>query len=404
MSVSAVKLFHEDAYRTEFQARVLRCQPAGGAWDVVLDQTCFYPAAGGQPSDTGTLGGRRVVDVAEEEQTGEVLHRVDGPLAGHVDGLIDWGRRLDHMEQHTGQHLLSGACEQLLDAHTVSWHLGAASATVDLSIESLSPEQAERVELECNRVIRASLPVLTHLVDAEGLRQFPLRKVPEVTENIRVVEIAGYDWSACAGTHVRQTGELGLLKIKAWERYKRLTRVEFLVGSRALADYLSLDRLTRELCRSLTLGVADLPGYVNRTQEEIASLRKQVKLLQEKAVEAEAADLLASASRRVAGARVVRMLFGGRPLEEVKLLAAKVAAHPGSIAVFGTRGAIPQIVLHRSVDLRIDLGGVIRQVLPLIDGKGGGSPVQAQGGGARPEALEHALDQAILKIAEALHH
>jgi alanyl-tRNA synthetase len=175
------------------------------------------------------------------------------------------------------------------------------------------------------------------------------------------------------------------------------------VGSRALRDYMHLDRITRDLCRSLSLGLVDLPRHVERAQEDISGLRKQVRTLQERTVEIEAAELLLGA-RRVAGARVVRILFGGRSLEEVKLLAAKVAANPHAIAVFGTKGAIPQIVLHRSVDLRIDLGGIIRQVLPLIDGKGGGSPVQAQGGGSRPDALEHALDQAVLKIADALNH
>ncbi|MGE5672395.1 MAG: DHHA1 domain-containing protein, partial [Mycobacterium leprae] len=273
--------------------------------------------------------------------------------------------------------------------------------TVDLEIESLSASQVEAIELECNRVIRACLPVTTHLVDSEGLAALPLRKPPKVTENIRVVEIAGYDWSPCGGTHVRNVGELGLLKVKGWEKNKKNSRVEFLAGARAMTDYLSLDRITRDLCRSLSIAVADLPKYVQRSQEESSGLRKQLRVLQEQLLEIEAAKL-ASDGHRVGPATVVRLVFGSRTLDEVKLLAAKVAAHPGTVAVFGTRGAIPQIVLYRSVDLRLDMGGIIRQVLPLIDGKGGGSPVQAQGGGSRPEALEHALDQVVLHVANAL--
>lgn len=400
MRVSTIKLFHADPYRASFTARVLSCVPAGDFWDVILDQTCFYATSGGQPNDIGLLGGRRVLDVMEDEE-GTITHRVIAPLEGEVTGEIGWERRLDHMEQHTGQHLLSGAFEQLFDAETASWHLGSESCTVDLMIDSLSAEQVEQIEHECNRVIRAALLVFTHVVDDEGVKALPLRKPPAVTGEIRVVEIQGYDWSACAGTHVRSTGELGLLKIKSWEKNKKFTRVEFLVGQRALRDFLALDRITRDLCRSLSIGVADLPRHVERAQEEISGLRKQVKLLQEKFLEIEAAELVAN-SRRVAGAKVVRQVFGGRSLEEIKLLAAKVAAHPGSVAVFGTKGAIPQIVLSRSVDLRLDVGKVIREVLPLIDGKGGGSPVSAQGGGSKPEALEHALDVAVLRLQEAL--
>lgn len=400
--MSTLKLFQQDAYRTGFTARVLSCVPAGDQFDVILDQTAFYATAGGQPNDLGTLGGRRVLDVREDEASETIIHTVDGPLSGEVSGEVDWQRRLDHMEQHTGQHLLSGAFEQLYDAETMSWHLGAESCTVDLGIEALTPEQIERIEQECNRVIRSCLPVLTHVVDRDGVRAFPMRKPPTVEKDIRVVEIQGYDWSGCAGTHVRNTGELGLIKIKSWEKNKKFTRVEFLVGRRALQDYMVLDRMTRELGRSLSIHVLDLPRFVERTQEEASGLRRQIKVLQEKILESEAAELVAGA-RKVAGVNVVRMLVGGRSLDEVKLLAAKVATHPGTVAVFGTKGAIPQIVLYRSVDLRLDMGAMIRQVLPLIDGKGGGSPVQAQGGGSRPEALEHALDQVVLKIAETLH-
>ncbi len=396
------KLFHDDSYRTEFAATVLSCLSAGDAYDVILDQTGFYAEAGGQPSDSGTLGGRRILNVREEND-GTIIHTVDGPLEGSVSGQIDWDRRLDHMEQHTAQHLLSGTFEQFFDAETISWHLGSDGTTVDLTIENLSPEQAEQIELECNRVIRMGLPVITHITDDAGVSNFPLRKPPTVTGEIRVVELQGYDWSACAGTHVRTTGELGLLKIKSWERYKKTTRVTFLAGRRALGDYLALDRLTRDLCRGLSIGVADLPKYVERSQEEISTLRKRMRTLQEQILEHEALELLAGA-RKVGGVRLVRAVFVGRPLDELKLLAAKVASHSGSVAVFGTKGAMPQIVLNRSVDLRLDVGQVIKQVLPLIDGKGGGSPLQAQGAGSRPDQLEHALDTAIHRLVELLPH
>ncbi|WP_374713035.1 alanyl-tRNA editing protein [Symbiobacterium terraclitae] len=394
------RLFHEDAYRTEFEARVLSCTATPDAWEVVLDQTCFYAESGGQPSDTGTLGGLPVRGVRLRDD-GAIVHLVDAPLEGTVTGHVDWARRLDAMEQHTGQHLLSAVFVHLFGADTVAWHLGAEATTIDVEMESLTAEQAEEAELTCNRLIRAGLAVRTHLTDADHVHQFPLRKPPAVEGAIRVVEIEGFDWAACGGTHVRSTGELGLLKITAWERYKRLTRVTFLAGQRALRDYLALDRMTRDLARRLTIGVDDLPAWADRTQEELNSLRKRVRMQQEQLLAIEAKELIAGA-RRVGPARVVRQSFGGRPFEELRLLAGMVAAEPGCVAVFGTRGAVPQLILHRAVDLRLDVGKIIREVLPLINGKGGGSPVQAQGGGSRPEQLEAALDAAVEQIARAL--
>jgi len=394
------RLFHEDAYRTEFEAKVLSCTAAGEAWEVVLDQTCFYAESGGQPSDTGILGGQPVRGVHLRED-GAIVHVVDRPLEGTVTGQVDWARRLDAMEQHTGQHLLSAVFVHLFGADTVAWHLGAEATTIDVDMESLTAEQAEEAEITCNRLIRSGLQVRTHVTDSVHIGQFPLRKPPAVEGEIRVVEIDGYDFVACGGTHVRSTSELGLLKIKGWERYKRLTRITFLAGQRALNDYLALDRMTRELARRLTIGVDDLPGWVDRTQEELNSLRKRVRTQQEQLLSLEAKELIAGA-RRVGSARIVRQSFGGRPFEELRLLAGMVAAEPGCIAVFGTRGAVPQVIMHRAVDLRLDVGKIIREVLPLINGKGGGSPVQAQGGGSRPERLEAALDAAVELIAQAL--
>lgn len=400
MAVATIRLFHSNAYMRSFDATVLTCERSAGGWQVLLDATCFYPEGGGQPCDLGTLAGHRVLDV-QDSGTGMVIHTLEAPAAGRVHGEIDWDRRLDHMEQHTGQHLLSGAFERLMGAETVSWHLGEESCTIDLAVDALEPDQVEAAEAECRRVICSLLPVSATLVEAADLAAIPLRKPPKVTEGIWVVEIAGYNWSACGGTHLRNVGELGLLRIKAVERYKRGIRVIFLAGQRAARDYGAVDRMTRDLSRSLSIGVQDLPLFVARVQEENAALRRQVRVLQERQLEAEAAELLGQ-GRTVRETRLVQMIFGGRPLDEVKLLAAKVAGHSRSVAIFGTRGAIPQIILHRSADVRLDLGAVLRQVLPLIEGRGGGSPIQAQGGGSRPDGLESALETAAVRIAEVL--
>lgn len=392
--VATVKLFQADAYQTRFEAEVVACLPVDGQFDLVLDQTCFYAEAGGQPSDTGTLGGLPVLAVAIDDD-GTIRHRVGAPLSGRVTGEIDWARRLDHMEQHTGQHLLSGAFERLYDAETLSWHLGAERCTVDLGMEEFTAAQAETIEAEVNRVIRSGLPILYHLAETEAeLSAYPLRKPPKVTEQIRIVEIKGYDWSACAGTHVSNIGELGLLKIKSWEKHKKGVRVDFLVGGRALRDYQALDLSTREAARALSIGQMELAGWTGRATEEIGGLRKQVKLMQEKLLELEAADLVSGAHVQN-GVRIVAEIWAGRPADEVRLLAAKVAQQGGAVAVFGTRGAMPNLILYRSTDVRADVGTLLKEALPLIGGKGGGSPVQAQGGGSKPEGLEAAMEQLV---------
>lgn len=394
------KLYHQDPYLRSFSARVLRCDQAGGAWEAVLDRTAFYPTSGGQPHDTGVLGERQVLSVREEDD-GTVVHTLDGPVSGSVEGAIDWARRQDHMEQHTGQHLLSQAFMEALGAETLSFHLGQDASSIDIAAESLTPEQAEQVELLANEIVREDRTVTTHLVDPADVGRFPLRKPPTVETNLRIVEIGRFDWSACGGTHVASTGRLGLIKVKGWERHKKGVRVEWLAGGRAVADYLGLDQTIRSLCRSLSIGVADLPAYVARLQEDGASLRRQVKVLSDQVLEAEVQELLAGA-RVVRGVRIVRRVVTGRTADEAKGLALKVAGHSQSVALFGIRGALPQLIFARSVDLRLDMGGIIKLAIPLIDGRGGGSPVSAQGGGSRQEGLESALDLAASKVVEAL--
>lgn len=402
-ALATVKLYHQDAEILEFSAHVVECRPAGDRWLAVLDQTAFYATAGGQPHDTGSLGGRRVLDVVEDEATGAILHTLDGPVAGLVSGQVDGGRRLDHTEQHTGQHLLSQAFVEVLGAETVSFHLGADAATIDLNTEGLTQEQVDAVEALAFRIIREDRPVRIHwAADAgEAQARFPLRKPPAVHTRVRIVEIDGFDWSACGGTHVASTGRLGLVKVKAWEKYKRGVRVTFLAGGRALRDYQVLDAMTRNVARELTLGVLEIPAAVARHRDEAQRLRRQLKEATDRLLEVEAQELLAAA-RPVAGARIIKFAFSGRQLEEVKALAARVAAQPRAVALFGTRGALPQLVFARSVDLRLDVGAILKQVLPAIEGRGGGSPVAAQGAGTRGDGLGAALDMAAAKVAEAL--
>ncbi len=402
--MATTKLYLKDAYLFDFTARVLECRAAGDHYIAALDRTAFYATAGGQPHDAGSLGGRRVVNVTEDEESGTVLHTVDGPVEDVVvTGQIDQVRRLDHMEQHTGQHLLSQCFFHLLAAETVSFHLGTDITTIDLSIPTLSQDQIDAAEDLAGRLIREDRRVQVHWARdaADAQRRFRLRKPPAVDRQVRIVEINGFDWSACGGTHVARTGRLAMVKVKACEKHKKGVRVHFLAGGRAVRDYQFLDALTRNMAQNLTLGVADLPLAIGRLRDEGQRLRRQLKEASDRLLEAEAQELIAAA-RPVGGARIVKLVFGGRQLDDIKALAAKVTALPKAVALFGTRGALPQLVFARSVDLRLDMGAILKQVLPAIDGRGGGSPTAAQGAGNRGDGVQTALDMAAAKVAEAL--
>lgn len=400
--MATIKLYHNDAALLAFTAQVLSCAQVQGGYAVVLDQTAFYATAGGQPHDTGRLGEALVLSV-EENDGGDIVHLVTAPLAGQVRGYVDPERRRDHTEQHSGQHLLSQAFIEVLDAETVSFHLGEEASTIDLNVESLTPEQVTAVEKRANEVVRENRPVLIHWANSVAeLDRFPLRKPPKVQENIRIVEIEGFDWSACGGTHVPATGALGLIKVKGWERNKKGVRVTYLAGERAVRDYQALDLEVREIARRLTIAPAALGDWVDRAQEDVAQLRKQLQRAQEVLLEREAMDLLAEA-KRVGPVRLVSLTFPpGRGVDELRGLANKLVAQPQTVVLLGLKSALPQLIFARSVDVRLDVGAVLREVLPLVGGKGGGSPVQAQGAGSKAEGLAPALEAAGKRVGELL--
>jgi len=231
------KLYHEDAYQQEFWAQVLERIAVSNGLGLILDKTCFYPTSGGQPHDQGTLNGIPVSDVFEREDDGAVVHVVGGQVEGSVlkkgetvHGQIDWEHRFDHMQQHTGQHILSQAFLQLLDAETVGFHLSAESSTIDVDKASLEVAQLDRVEELANAIVFADRRVRTYFVDQESVQDLALRKHPGVTGQIRIIEVEGFDLSPCGGTHVKAAGEVGPIAITKSERRGSETRVEFLCG------------------------------------------------------------------------------------------------------------------------------------------------------------------------------
>ena len=376
------RIYYTDSYTTEFDATVVSVDvEAGNAGRaaVTLDRTAFYPTSGGQPFDTGTLGSARVVDVVDDD-SGRVVHIVEGEIAaGPVHGAIDWRRRFDHMQQHTGQHVLSAAFDRLLGVRTVSFHLGTTASTIDLAREVSSVEVA-RAEAEANRIVWEDRSVTIRFADAEEVARMPLRKESKREGVLRLVEIEDFDVSACGGTHVARTGGIGITVVAAAERFKGGTRLEFLCGGRALGGFHALGDSVAASVRHLSVLPAELPAAIERQQADARDLRRQVKDLQMKLAAHEAASL-AAAAEPIGPVRAVVAALEGWDANGLKTIAASIAARPGHLALLF--GATPPtaIVVARAADVERDSAAILKTLLAAFGGKGGGRPEMAQGGG-----------------------
>jgi alanyl-tRNA synthetase len=336
-----------------------------------------------------------VTDVVAED--GFIWHILSAPLAGdEIIGVLNWPRRLDHMQQHTGQHILSQAFIQVCDADTVGFHLGAASSTIDLNRSDLDAAALMRVEAAANAIVDAALAVSPTFVAPEALAGIPLRKPPKVTEDIRIVEVAGFDWSACGGTHVANTAQVGLIKIVATERRGAELRVSFLCGGRARADYARLQAVAQGLVARLSTGQDELIEAVDRRTGETQALRKDLAELEAQWMEATALALW-SAAESHGLMRVVAGAFD-YPFERAKRIVQALRTRPGAVVLLGVRGERPQLVFARADDVALDAGALLRTAVAAGGGRGGGRPDFAQGGVPTNEGLDAALRAALLAL------
>ncbi len=375
------KLYHQDSYQREFTAEVTAVRDANGRLAVALSQTAFYPAAGGQPCDVGRLGRFQVTDVREDD--GEVWHVLDGgPTPGaaeRLDGAIDWDRRFDHMQQHTGQHILSQAFLRVLDGQTASVHMGT-SCTIDLALPGLDAGGAARAEDLANTIVMEDRPVAIREVDVEQVAELGLRRPPKVPGLIRVVEVTDFDRSACGGTHVRSTAEVGPILIRGWERYKGGVRIDFLCGWRALRDSRARVTLVRDLAGSFSVGEQELRDTVTRLRERARDLERDLTEVRARLLGYEAVELVAAA-RHAAGSSdppIVAVAFSGRPVEELRLLARTVTAQDRAIAIFAT-DPDRRVIVARSAGVAVDASAILREALSAFNGRGGGRPEAAEG-------------------------
>ena len=384
------RLYYEDSRRDQFEAVVLSARPDEGGTRVVLDATAFYPGGGGQPSDRGVLGGRAVLEVGLEGD--ELWHRVEGPLesGARVQGRLDWARRFDHMQQHTGQHILSRAFVEVARADTRSFHLGEAVVTIDVDHPGPDAALLRKVEDRANAIVWEDRPVATHVVSLDRAREFPLRKAPDVEGEVRVVEVEGFDWSACGGTHVARSGQVGMIALLGTEKYKNGTRVAFACGGRALERLREASGVLRGLCLEFTAGEADLPRAIARLKGEVRRLESRLKPLLAESLVREAETLLAEAERGSAGPVVARY-FPDRDPSELAGIAAHVAGQ-GGIALLAAGRDIARA--HFSAPKgTISVGALFADLSNAFGAKGGGRPEAAQG--AIPaDRAEEAIDAA----------
>lgn len=390
------RLYYQDAYIKSFTAHVKKHeQDENGKWYAVLNQTAFYPTGGGQPHDTGIIADKKVVEV--EEVNGEIRHYLEAPFqngAEEVSGTLDWERRFDHMQQHAGQHILSAAFEQLFDYHTVGFHLGVDNLTIDLETDDLTREEVKKAEALANRIILENRPIETKWVTEEELSHYPLRKATKVKEDIRLVIIPDFDYNGCGGTHPKATGEVRAIKVLDWERQRKKVRVQFACGERVVNLLGDKQKLLLRLTKLLNAPEMEMEQAVVRLLENGKRTEKALEQAQESLLQYEAKHLLANNNQLVAA------VFQNRTIQELQKLARSVIAEDDGVLVLfvSTNETRLQLVCARGTARKENMKTLVGEVLPLLNGKGGGNESFAQGGGNALLPAEEILQQLLTGI------
>ena len=363
------RLYYQDCYLREFRGQVVEAADDGRR--VYLDRTAFYPTSGGQPFDTGTLGGARVIEVIDEEE--RVAHVLDRAITtGEVTGEIDWQRRFDHMQQHSGQHLLSAVLEELFKIPTVSFHLGMDVCTIDVTAPSLTTHQIDKAEERCAEIVRDARPLGITFEDAAA----GLRKESQRTGTLRVIAIEGIDRSACGGTHVRTTAEIGPVSIRKTEKIRGNTRLEFVCGLRALRHARADFRTLQELSRQLSVPAAETPAVVAAQLERVKALEKANQRLAAEIAGREGRELW---NLTAPGADGIRRVVQHAAIDDAMRTRAQAFTAEGKAAFLAVSLNPPAILLAASADSGIHAGDRVKAAVTAAGGRGGGNQGLAQG-------------------------
>ncbi len=414
------RLYYHNSFLYDFVAALMeRRSLPDGRTALVLDRTAFYPTSGGQVFDTGwielePIEGRdagtrpklRVSEVIEEEATGEVLHVVE-PIGGdhlpegaaRVRGFIDVDRRRDHMQQHSGQHVLSAAFVELFQMPTVSFHMGEESCTIDLDAKSLTTAQAREAELRANQVIWDDRAVAMEYVTAEEARAKGVRKIPPTErEKLRLVEIKDFDLCACGGTHVKSTGQIGAILVRKVEKVKQGFRVEFVCGVRAVRTARKDYETLVEAGSLYSTHLWEVPAQIRKNLDEAKAAAKQQHKLNEEIAELMAARIVAETADVSGEKRIARVLME-RDMAFVKLLAQKLTATAANcVALLGAGSGQAALVFAQSPGMRHDMGALMKEAMAKLGARGGGNRDMAQGGAPDAGKLQSTIDEAAAKL------
>lgn len=392
------RLYYLDSYSTSFSAKVVERVEIEAKHGLILDESFFYPTSGGQPHDVGTLNDIDVIDVLVRGDDHALIHILKHPLdTESVVGEINWARRFDHMQQHTGQHILSRAFEDIVDANTVGFFLSDNTLTIDLDKDDIPQSDLDAVEALANQIIYDNRAVKAWFPSEDELATLPLRKISEkIVGAVRVVDIDGFDVCACGGTHVAHTGEIGMIKILRVEKQKQQTRLEFKCGQRALLDYREKNAILLSTAADLTISYTDIPETVKRLQSENKSLSKTLKGAQSSLMRYEA-DGLWQESQTEGDLTVLRFIWEDRAIGELQTLMRYLTEKPKTIVLMAVPGEKAHIMFGCSDDANYDVVPLLKSVMETLGTKsGGGRPTLAQSGGfkaTRPQ-LESVMDYA----------
>jgi alanyl-tRNA synthetase len=368
------KIYYSSQYSTEWETIIKNSFTKEDQCFVVLEETAFYPTGGGQPHDTGTINGVEVLDVFTDE-TGEVVHMTERmPETTHAFCSLNWRRRFEHMQHHSGQHLLSAVCYKLYNARTVSFHLGQDYVTIDLDISELNQSQMEKIEQIANEEIYRNRSIHSYYVTSEELAKLPLLKMPKVTENIRIVEIEGIEYNACGGTHVLRTGEIGIIKLFKAEKQKGIIRLSFKCGSRALQDLNEGQQILGKIAAKFNTGRNEVISRIEKWEEERKRLESELVKVKEENNAYVAKELLLKKEEDF-----LFHVFDNKSFNEIKELAIKIAHEHNLFILFAATEENKVILVHNGTK-NLSCGKFLKEHLGSFNGKGGGNDKTAQAG------------------------
>lgn len=365
------RLYYENSYLTEFDAKIVEQYKKGEYFVVVLNQTAFYPTSGGQLSDRGFLNDHPVIDVIEEG--GEIAHIVMEPIDNpQIKGKIDWQRRFDFMQQHTGFHILAQSFLRVLGAETLSSHLGEKTDTIDVGIQEMSWEKVEQVEKLANETVLHNLPVSSYWIEKKDLEKVSLRKPPKFFHRpIRLVDIEGFDLDPCGGTHVNRTGEVGIIKILSWEKVRNNIRCTFVAGERAIFDYQKKTKISQQIGRILSVTPDEMVDQVNLLKQNIKNQNRQIKKLKTELLSLEAQRLLSTGEKY--RNRLWLNEFREKEAGDIRHLAVMLSKELPVITAFYCKAEPAYFVMSCGEGLPVDFSSLIPDLREILQGKGGGN-------------------------------